>query len=60
MGNPSERTGIPNGGIVDTPYYSAVSFEIPTTSHLSSSHPRITPAEYPTAYRSSHTAGSVS
>jgi len=31
--------GIPNGGIVDTPYYSALSFRIPTTSHLSSSHP---------------------
>ena len=31
-------------------------FEIPTTSHLSSSTPELRPAEYPTAYRPSHTA----
>jgi glyoxylase I family protein len=30
--------GIPNGGIVDPPSYSALHFETPTTSHSSSSH----------------------
>ena len=34
-----KELGIPNGGIVDTPYYSALSFRDPTTSHLSSLHP---------------------